>query len=530
MNANRWPLLLMMLACILTPGLRADEAANAAKLLGQTREQGALPLFAKPPVDSRTALGQAARRMERAVFLVGHPDTGTGTAWAISKKHRLLVTNAHVADMFHMTNGKMLAIPSGTSQIHIVERVWYHPGVRRYLKGNQTLSIRSIDPGEGEVDPSSPDLAVLELDPEGPELEVEFPIAEPDEWNELFGQPTAMYGFPGHDTASWPKLGGKAAATFHDGMISRVTDFDLNVDAPAGELQFLQYTMSTWPGFSGSPVFLPSGRVAAVNNMARIVRTGPKEGEMRQSIPYGVRIDCVLELIVHHKLEEKVPFAIDKSKLSIERWLARDERSEKARADFARAEALVQEARKLVFVTNDFAAGETKANQAIELAPNLASAYYVKGMALMRFQVYNHDRLSTEASFELLESSRRLFLHAGQLNPAELYYARAVCAVLNNFGRVTGDTMHNEKALNVLNQLLTADNLTPSLRALILNSRGVAFNHLGDNQAALRDHNEAVRLYPIPSILDDRASFHEVTGNSALARADRARAQMLRQK
>jgi tetratricopeptide (TPR) repeat protein len=287
--------------------------------------------------------------------------------------------------------------------------------------------------------------------------------------------------------------------------------------------------MSTWPGFSGSPVFLPNGRVAAVHNTGRLVERG-KDKVVRQSIPHGVRIDCVLEMLVHHGLEEKVPFAIDKSKLSIERWLAQDERSDKARADFARAETLAQEAGKLVFVTNDFAAGEAKANEAIELAPKLALAYYVLGMARMRFQFHHHDELSEERSLALLESSMKLFQKACQLNPAELYYPRAVCSALNNFGRVTGDKRYNEKALGVLNDLLTAENLTPPLRALIFSSRGVALDNLGDDDNALRDHNEAVRLDPSVSILETRAGFHEQNGDYALARADRARIQALRQK
>ena len=98
------------------------------------------------------------------------------------------------------------------------------------------------------------------------------------------------------------------------------------------------------------------------------------------------------------------------------------------------------------------------------------------------------------------------------------------------FGRVTGDKRYNAKALDVLNNLLTSDNLTPPLRALIFSSRGVALDNLGDDDNALRDHNEAVRLDPSVSILETRAGFHEQNGDYALARADRARAAALRQK
>src|SRR5207248_2307131 len=109
------------------PPARAQESPGA-RLLGQTKDSGSLPLWSKPGADARQDLGKAARTGERGVFLVGHPKAGTGTAWVISKKNRLLVTNAHVADMFHLTKGQMLAIPNGTAQLYTVEKVWYHPG------------------------------------------------------------------------------------------------------------------------------------------------------------------------------------------------------------------------------------------------------------------------------------------------------------------------------------------------------------------------------------------------------------------
>jgi len=124
-------------------------------------------------------LGNTVRTQEAAVFLVGNPKVGRGTAWVISKKHRLLATNAHVADMHLEGGNKLLAIPSQSNQIYVVEKVWYHPGVRRYFKGDTTNSIQSINRADGPIDPQSPDLAVLQLAAEGPDLPVEFSMATP---------------------------------------------------------------------------------------------------------------------------------------------------------------------------------------------------------------------------------------------------------------------------------------------------------------------------------------------------------------
>ena len=91
---------IVLLALWLALPATAHAAENdAAKILGQTPETGSLPIWTKPADDARRELGQTARLNERGVFLIGHPKTGTGTGWVVSKKHRLLVTNAHVADL-----------------------------------------------------------------------------------------------------------------------------------------------------------------------------------------------------------------------------------------------------------------------------------------------------------------------------------------------------------------------------------------------------------------------------------------------
>src|SRR5205085_1261535 len=148
---------------------------------------------------------------------------GHGTAWVVSKEHRLLVTNAHVADIMH-PGGTMEAMLNGTSHSYTVAKAWYHPGVRRFLERDTSLSVRSADPADGPVDPISPDVAVLQLAAGGPELPAELPMATAGELAELFAQSAGILGFPGYNTG-WPAPGRKAAATFHDGVISRLTDF-----------------------------------------------------------------------------------------------------------------------------------------------------------------------------------------------------------------------------------------------------------------------------------------------------------------
>jgi len=510
-----------------TAALHADDKDDAAKLTGQTPDKGSLPLWSSPKLEDRTTLGQLGRDMERGIFFTGNPEHGTGTAWVISKKHRLLATNSHVADILHDAGGEMVAIPSGTAQVYKVVKVWYHPGVRRYLKNQPGMSIRSTDPREGAIDPYSPDLAILQLESEGPDLTVEFAPATADELKSLFARPAAISGFPGYDNKSWPKLGSKPVATYHDGVISRLTDFSLAPDAVPEELLFVQYTMSTWPGYSGSPVFLPSGHVAAVHNMGR----KEQSRGVLQSIPHGIRVDALLDMIVFHGLEDKMPFTIDKSRANVERWTKADEKTAQARATYAKAVALAEEAYQLVYVDEQYTAGVNKCNEAMKLVPNLPAAYRRRGGGFANYWFDSRDRLTTADQLKYLGYAEEDFRKASQLEPSNSSHVLQLAMTYNNIGLVTGRVDGPSRALTIASNLLDSDNLISDDRSFAHSVRGVAYDNLDDGVAALREHDEAVRLgtpKSLPTVLETRADFHEENGNYGQAQADRARARQLR--
>lgn len=360
-------------------GQQTDAVAEA---LGLTRENKALPLWEKPPAPAVEQLAAQVRSSHEGVMLVGHPDRGYGTAFVISREHRLLATNAHVADILHHA-GSMLAIRNGTSDVYEIERAWYHPGTLR--KKGETLSVRSQAPGDGSIDPFSPDVAVLRLKP-GSSIPVELPFATDDEVRDLFARPVGMLGFPGYDTVAWPQLGQKAQATFHQGVVSRLTDFSLNADARPEELQMVQHTMSSWGGFSGSPLFLPNGHVIALHNMSRNVSRG---GEVR-SIPHGVRIDYLWELIAYHQLENDVPLPVDSQSLNVTRYdqpRPQDEKLRIAQQHCANAVILVMTGK------NQDAVRE--AQQAIDLVPTFSTGFAARGSAYSNFGVLNEPRFAT---------------------------------------------------------------------------------------------------------------------------------------
>jgi hypothetical protein len=513
---------------ILVPGSVGAQSDPAAKALGLTPDTGSLPVWTKMGSSARQELGNIARMQDPAVFLVGHPKAGTGTAWVISKKHRLLATNAHVADLQFDAGSKIMAIPNQSNQLYVVEKIWYHPGVRRYFKGDTQNSIRSMNPADGPIDPNSPDLAVLQLSGEGPDLPVEFPMAAPDDLKSLFAQEAAIIGFPGHDTTKWPALGEKAGATYHEGVISRITDFRLSPNSPPEELQFVQYSMATWPGFSGSPVFLANGRVAAVHNMAKSVKG--RSGEVR-SIPHGIRVDSLWELLVYHKLEDKISSKIDPRQVLLDRWLKSDEQSEKIRQDYARAVNLVSEAWNLVFVQEKYGLGVDKCTEAINLMPNYAKAYFVRANGFLNYWFDYRRRIPRNEAWGALENANKNATQYAQLLPSDPDGIVLVCLVLNNIGNFSKDYSYNRKALGILNELLESENLTNYTRAEAHSARAVAYDNLGDRKKALQEHNEAIRLAPNhPILYENRADFWHYRGRRDLEQADYAKVKELRKK
>lgn len=488
-------------------------------------EQGLVPLWTKPDAQSRDSLGRIIRESQKGIMLVGHPEAGQGTAWVLSRKHRLLVTNAHVADIMHEAGGQMFAILNTTAQIYDVKRAWYHPGLRRYPKGEAAVVVHSMRPQDGEVFPRGPDVAVLELSDEGPDLPVELTMATPGELqvDELFAQSTALLGYPGHDTGGWPKLGGKALATFVDGVISRITDFQLSPDAPDNERQFVQYTMSTFAGFSGSPVVLTNGHVIATHNMARTV-----EGQSgaAKTIPHGIRVDCLWELLAHHGLDAKVPLPVDKSTLDIGRWL-KDDPDE---LNFRKAVVLVDEAAHLIYQKQDFAAGAAKCKEANALAPNYARAYLVRAHASINYWFKYRRQLSFDQAKEQLALAAKNAEEYVRVSSSDVKGYLLMASILNNMGSLTDDDDYNREALKLVDKVLSVEGLSDFDKADAFSKRGIALDNLDRDDEALRNHNEAIRLAPKePVFYENRADFWHYQQRYDLEQRDYATAKTLRE-
>ena len=524
----RWLLAIVTLVVVAVsdtaPGAegRARSRDSVTKSLGLGPEKGSMPIWSMPEATARQNLGQSARTMNRAVMLVGHPEGGSGTGFVISRKHRLLATNAHVADVFHEA-GAMFAIQNETAAVYRVDKVWYHPGVVRKVGGARMTLARTTRPGAGPVYPGCPDVAVLRLKEGGPELPAEFTLATPEEVATLFAQPVAMLGYPSHDTDRWPALGDTPQATYHDGVISRMTDFDYNPSVPPKHRQFLQHTLAGWFGFSGSPVFLANGHVVAVHNS---LRTRERQG-LTARLSHAVRVDCLWELLVHHGLDDKVPVPVEKSSLDLARYAKPDPRLERlVAALFTAGEAL------LLAADGKHEQAVKKCDEAEDLAPGLPFVHATGAGVLLHYAVENAKQLPYDQHIRVLnaalESAKQYVALAPSDPMAFILVAEIQMRIASRLRERSVPEARDrvQLAMDIVDSLLEHEGLAATMQARALKIRGDArLDWLADRSGALADYNKAIELHPENGDLYyARARYWDAVGQTEMAKAERRRA------
>ncbi len=483
-----------------------DEAL--ARALRLTEKDGVLPAWTTPTADAARTLSEQARRCRSSIFIVGHAKGGFGTAFVISQQHRLLATNAHVADILH-AGGEMYAIGNETSISQKISEVWYHPGVIR--RAGSEL-VRSQDPRVGLVDPRSPDVAVLKLESSAA-LPSAMPLASREETLDAFSRPIAMLGFPGHDTEHWPKPGERVSATYRQGFISRVSDFTRNATADMRDRQFLSHDMASWGGFSGSPIFLANGHVIGLHNSGGTVRKG--NDSIR--LAYGIRIDCLWELLAHHKMAHLVQHDFRDADLRPERFQGIDpgiRRVEEGRQ-------LARAAMRDLFGEKNYKVAEERAAKAASLAPNDAF------VQIRAASVYGWigGRLPDEKQGRYYQRSRQF---AEQAFRAEPHNVDAVCSWGGAEITLAKNRLPGAKELSMIRKALA---LTEQLQGLsvaqqaeikYLMARTYDRTKRKEAQTAYDLVSRAIDLYPCqPGFYGVRASLARVLGKDVLSDEER---------
>jgi hypothetical protein len=271
----------------------------------------------KPVPDDWRRLERAAGALRPAmVRLAIRADNGNThqfawTGFVISKARRLVATAAHVADTVSSSK-QGIAFVNGTEYAYAIGRAWYHPGLQRVL--DDYLFVRSDDPRDGRVDTSSPDVAVLELERGGPELPAEFELGDKGDVARLESQSVGILGYRSDRASSSTAQSGSPPLAFTATVIGETTDVDIvgrHAAGPPPLRQYLWFHSDIREGGSGSPLFLSNGRAIGI-----LTGTTVPESSDRQHPDVGFRIDCLRELLAHHKLDNRQ----QRERMSVEGW------------------------------------------------------------------------------------------------------------------------------------------------------------------------------------------------------------------
>jgi tetratricopeptide (TPR) repeat protein len=494
------------------------------KSLGLTPSTGSIPIWEKPDPQATSDLSAQVRNINPGIFLIGNPKNGYGTGFLISKQHRLVATNAHVADIAH-ASGEIMAIANESSKVFEIDRVWYHPGVVREQKGG--ARFRSRNPAHGDVVPRSPDVAVLHLAGTS-ELPEPLQLADRSEILEVLAVPVGMLGFPGHDTVSWPGVGENAQGTYRQGVIARATDFHNKASAEPADRQLLQHTMANWFGFSGSPIFLANGHVIAINNSGSSV----KQGNANAALSFGIRIDCLWELLSYHHLDKQKEVPLTPSELR----LARFEKEDPQLKEYQAVQDLIARA-EVASINKKPMEALTLCAEAVDRMPNNSEAHAAKAMYHMGYAVdawrSPDDAKAMGHMREYIKQFEYAVTHrqtAVQLDPSNISFLLSLAENLTHLKRAH-DTAANRQytengnAKDVAEKVLALDGISQRLRGQAYRLRSYACKSAEESIPWL---NKAIEVDPYsPGLWSTRANQYGALKEYASEGRDRSRSEQL---
>jgi Trypsin-like peptidase domain len=482
-------------------------------------------------------LAEAGDWVRKRILVVGRnvraedSDSGVasrawGTAFVISRKHRLLATNAHVADLIDLKNSSTRGVVADTNRTFHFDKVYYHPGVLRMnnrLGSYKNLPIYSVDRKEGDVAAICADVAVLHVTEDGGELPEEVTLASWDEIQSIIGRPIAALGFP-VQAGGLPNPGVVAdGCEYAQGYVTRLSHFLDKHDITFEEKQRVEHSAGGLGGSSGSPIFLKNGHVIALHNSGGTT----KDRSMSQGRYFGVRIDCLWELLAYHKLSDQVAFKPGGLKIETDRHLKMTPDDRK----LTEAWTNVTEAYRLA-LQKEYKRAIDLCDKALSLHPKCTEAYETRSEVRLWHCHDEWRKLSTQEKKDELDEAFKDAVRASKDAP---YGAYLTLVILNNVGFLTKDRSAFEKCQELSNTFLgnSVVNTNPKLAALTLAARATARFQTGDKDGALKDFNTAVGVMkddPDPSILMDRGNFFRMTGKPDLAEQDIKKAERLRRK
>lgn len=470
-----------------------------------------------PPGD----FAEIVDRYRHAVFLAHDPTKGSGTAFAISRKHRLLATNAHVADITDRV------IMNQSRTVYRVINKWYHPGVVRRMDDGKTR-VYSANPSDGEVDAHCPDLALLQLEESGADLPAEIPLAGLAEFQQIQASELGVLGFPGYQRdQNIAKRDLFASATFIKGTVSRMTGYDHEAEAPFDQQRMVHFSAPLYPGFSGSPVFLRNGKVAVVANHLH------REAEQ---LGYGLRCDALWELIDFAEVRDKIPGAPEQ----IARTSNYSPQPEPRVQTLRQAMRLVAEATDFRH-HHEFDEAFEHLDEAVKILPDYWKPYWMRGIVIDHTIKYGNPAPTTNARLHLHRDALAAHLKADQLyrsghGKPNGRIVLDVARELVNIARLTNqpanlpNAIELQRAVDLLNDASVLKNVGDD-GGYFFALRGSVKADQNNLAGALKDLDSAIRLDPTcADFYSARAQIWQKLGQNAEAASDRRQAQELHAK
>jgi len=250
-------------------------------------------------------------------------------------------------------------------------------------------------------------------------------------------------------------------------------------------------------------------------------------------LAYGVRVDCLWELLAYHHLDDQVAIGLDKSKL----LLARYDQPDPALEKYNQAAQLVSQVDHLL-LERKYAEAVEQCNAATKLCPGYSKAYLTR--AIM-YTVYNIDRfpggivVGSEVNEEQLKYAKYAQDDAQtymQMNPnsAEAYLTYCMKSTDVDIIRQVYSPKLHEIVIGVTTKLIEDPSVSKVLKARAYTARAAVKTNVPDNtefqDEIYADYNSAIRLDPFNANLwRNRASFSP--SDSEEAQADLHRAEEL---
>jgi hypothetical protein len=468
---------------------------------------------ASPSREQLAQITKTARRIVPSLFRVGRPGGSGGTAFLISREHRLLATAGHIADYFYSGEGRMLAIPDGTATPYRIERVYFHPGYVREL--DMGLWARSDDPEDGPIDHlRGPDIAVLCLAEGGPDLPDDLILASVEELRALDGHALGMFGYPAELTDGWPTERRPAWAILASGLLqSSVEDKPFGLSFPRPQRFWVSSNLKS--GASGGLVFLDNGHVAGIISGATWNGYGTWSTRC-------TRVDSLLELLQHYRLggDELDPVV---SKVQLGDW-----------KNDLRLPQLREAVRKIGEANEHRRNGEYQiagrlCNEVIAAFPEYGNAYLERGWGYSDYLDAEWNRLTPEERIRYAEWACNDSERCTNIFPEPGLFYLVHAQNHLQYGRATSDQEYFRSVAANMNVAINNWSRYKYYQpAFAHHIRARAHHYLGNADAAGSDFAEAIRLDPEETRwLLGRAKFYEERGKPDLAAKDRRKAEEL---